>query len=148
MPSNRAPTDAALRTAADLRAAGNAWEAVAAGVGLPAETVRRWPQRYPVRWRKALDASARRTLSEANAEAVTVLRTQLRSKDEKTVREAAHKLVQIHVALTKVRRPTKGGAKQSSPPGYADRLVNYVRGKTREQLIAGAVEPESRAGAD
>lgn len=148
MPANNPPSPAVLRKAADLRAAGNAWEAVAAAVGLSAETVRKWPQRYPVRWRKALATFERRTLTEATAEAVAMLRTQLRSKDEKSVREAAHKLVQIRVALTKARRSPRGGTQKSSPPGYADRLVNYVRGKTREQLIAGAAESERRAGAD
>lgn len=140
MPANNPPSPAVLRKAADLRAAGNAWEAVAAAVGLPAETVREWPQRYPVRWRKALAAFERRTLTEATAEAVTVLRAQMRSKDEKTVREAAGKLVQIRVALSKARRPANGGAKQSSPPGYAERLVNYVRGLTHEQLAAACAE--------
>lgn len=148
MPANHPPPAATLRTAADLRAAGNAWEAVAAAVGLPVRQVRRWPERFPTRWRKALDAAARRTLVEATAEALLMLRNQLRAKEEKTVREAALRLVQLRMALDKARRPPKAAAPSATPPGYADRLVNYVRGKTREQLIAGAVESERRAGAD
>jgi transcriptional regulator with XRE-family HTH domain len=131
-----------LRKAADLRAAGNAWEAVADAVGLSPGAVRRWPQKYPAPWRAALEEATRRTLAEATAEAVTMLRRQLRSPNEKAVREAAQQLVQIRVALDKAR-PPKGktpSAASADPPAYAQRLVNYVRGLTHEQLAAACAE--------
>ncbi len=136
MPKSQPPSAAVLRKAADLRAAGNAWDAIGAAVGCSAATVRKWPLRYPARWRQATLAAERRMLSEGTAEAVIVLRKQLRSESEKTVREAAAKLVQIRVALERGRKPPKKQqtANPTDPPGYADRLVRHVRGLTREQL--------------
>jgi hypothetical protein len=130
-----------IRTAADLRAAGNAWERVADEVEYPLDDVREWPQRYPMRWRKAIEAAVRRTLAEATAEAVLYLRKQLRSENDKSVREASLKLAQVCILLEKARRPAKGDTQQpTSPPGYADRLLNYVRGMTDEQLAEEMAE--------
>jgi len=137
-----------IRTAADLRAAGNAWERVADEVEYPLVEVREWPQRYPTRWRKATEAAVRRTLSEATGEALLYLRKQLRSENAKVVCEASLKLVQVRVLLEKAHRPAKGDTQQTtSPPGYADRLLNYVRGMTDEQLAtAGDSESLQAAG--
>ena len=132
-----------IRTAADLRAAGNAWERVADEVGYTPAEVREWPQRYPARWRKGIDAAVRRALAESTAEAILQLRKQLRSEDEKSVREAGLKLVQVRVMMDKARRPAKGDQQQpTSPPGYADRLLALVRGMTDEQLAEEVAEME------
>lgn len=146
MPPNKPPPADVFRTAADLRAAGNAWEAVADAVSLPVAEVRAWPVQYPEWWRKALTAAGRRFLAEATNEAILQLRKQLRADDTKTVREAALKLVQVRVALDRAARPPKGDTKRSSPPGYAERLVNYVRGLSREQLAAACAEESGREG--
>ncbi len=134
MPVNTPPTTATLRKAADLRAAGNPWDAIGAAVGCSGKTVRKWPLKYPARWRQALRAAERRTLLDATAEAIMVLRTHLRADDEKTVREAAAKLVQIRVALDRARKTKKQQPAGTDPPGYADRLVRHARSLTREQL--------------
>lgn len=122
-----------VRAAAESRAAGNAWEKVAADVGRTTAVVRTWPRRYAGVWREAFADAERRALAEATAEAVVLLRKQLRSEDEKAVREASLKLVQIRVMLEKADRAE---TKQStdSPPGYADRLLASVRGMTDEQV--------------
>jgi hypothetical protein len=130
------PSGRRLRAAAESRAAGNAWEKVALDAGRPLAVVREWPKRYPTVWRKAFAEAARRSLAEATAEAVVVLRKQLRSKSEKSVREAGLKLVQIRVALEKVARTADDTNPSDSPPGYADRLLASVRGMTDEQLEA------------
>ena len=70
MATNNPPSEAVLRKAVELRAAGNSWDAVGAAVGFAAETVRKWPMKYPARWRKAARAAETRTLMEATAEAV------------------------------------------------------------------------------
>jgi hypothetical protein len=134
MPANTPPTAAALRKAADLRAAGTPWDAVGAAVGCSGATARKWPLKYPARWRSALRAAERRTLLDATAEAILVLRTHLRADDEKTVREAAAKLVQIRVALDRGRKPSAKQPAGTDPPGYADRLVRHARSLTRDQL--------------
>lgn len=136
----RPPPARLLRTAAELRALGNAWEKVAAEVGQPAKVVKSWPQRYPARWGQAFDAAVRQTLAEATAEAVLVLRKQLRSDDEKSAREASLKLVQVRTALDKATRPAKGDPQRATPPGYADRLLAHIRGMTDEEVEAATRE--------
>ena len=46
--------EALLTQAAELRAAGQTWETVAAAVGRSAETVRRWPKQHPKLWLRLL----------------------------------------------------------------------------------------------
>ena len=126
-----------IRTAADLRADGNAWERVADEVGCTPAEVRMWPQRFPARWQKAFAAAVQRALVEATSETITLLRKQLRSKNDESVREAGMKLVQIRIVLEKAARPPQGDTQPtSSPPGYADRLLALVRGMTDEQIAA------------
>lgn len=145
MPTHSPPTASSIRLAAELRAAGNAWEKIAKDVGRPLADVRTWPQRFPTRWRKAIEAAERRTLAESTAEAVLVLRKQLRSEDEKSVREAGMKLVQIRVALEKLYAATETDKSSDSPPGYADRLLALVRGMTDEELAVAGRTPGPQA---
>ncbi|MCU0706069.1 MAG: hypothetical protein MUF18_19070 [Fimbriiglobus sp.] len=130
-----------VRLAAELRAAGNAWEKIAADVDRPVKVVREWPRRFPAQWRRAFAIHERRMLAEATSEAVVVLRQQLRSKDEKTAREAGVKLVQVRTMLEKARGPKAEKPKsKSSPPGSADRLLAILRGMTDEELRQAALE--------
>lgn len=95
------PPAAAIARVAELRAAGSAWDAVAREVGRKAETVRKWPRNYPDLWRAAFAEAKKAVVDEVAAESVLKLRQQLRSTDEKTVRDAAQKLIQYRVALNK-----------------------------------------------
>lgn len=141
MPSPLPPSGDTLRRVAELRVAGHAWETVAEAVGVSPETVRKWPQRYPARWRAAHAVAERRLLDDATAEAVLTLRRQLRSEDEKSVREAAHKIVQIRIAVMNARRKSKAARSNTPhPPGYADRLLALVRGMSHEQLADAVAE--------
>lgn len=141
------PSARRLRRAAELRAAGNAWEKVAADVGVRLAQVRAWPQQYPNRWRKAFDAAERQLLTEASIEAVAYLRKQLRSENVRIVRAASLKLVQIRVALERVRRTPDADKPSDTPPGYADRLLAYVQGMTDEELAAAA-DPEGHQASE
>jgi hypothetical protein len=141
------PSARRLRIAAELRAAGNAWERVAAAVRLPLAEVRAWPHRFPARWRKAFARAERQAVVAATAEAVELLRRQLRSDDPKVVREASMKLVQIRVALRRGRRKPETQKPSDTPPGYADRLLAYVRGMTDEELAAAAAAGSTRTQA-
>lgn len=95
------PPAATFARAAELRAAGSSWEAVAREVGRAAETVRKWPYYFPDLWRAAFAEAKKAVVEEVAAESVLKLRQQLRSKNEKTVRDAAQKLIQYRVALGK-----------------------------------------------
>jgi hypothetical protein len=67
----------------ESRVLGLKWEAVAAKVGRRAETIRRWPTRFPQAWRRLYRAAECRILAEAGAEARSVLRHLLFSEDER-----------------------------------------------------------------
>src|SRR4051812_50110550 len=89
MPKNQPPSATVLRKAADLRAAGNAWDAIGAAVGCSAQTVRKWPLRDPARWQRATLAAERRMLAEGTAEAGVGLREEARPEGGEKGRGAA-----------------------------------------------------------
>ena len=80
---------AVMELAAQQRAAGSSWDAVAAKVGRGTRTCRGWPAAYPDVWRRLYRQAERHLLAEAGAEAVAILRTLLRSQDDKTRLAAA-----------------------------------------------------------
>lgn len=123
-------SDDLLMRAAELRAGGATWDAVARELNRAAATVSAWPRRFPKRWQAAMRAAEQQTLGEAGAESVHVLRKQLRSRDEKSAREAARTLTQLHA---------KGRAAAPDPEPESSASVNpllaaFVNGKTDEQL--------------
>lgn len=110
MPTFPPPPDELLAQAAELRASGASWEAVAGKVGRTERTVRQWPTTYARRWKKFLRIAEQQQLTDATAESVLTLRRQLRSPDEKAGREAATKLIQFRVAAGKRSSSRRGKA--------------------------------------
>lgn len=139
--SRSAPPDRLLAEAAELRAGGSSWEAVAAQVGRAAGTVRRWPTLYRARWAAALRAAEARIATEAAAESVLTLRQQLRSEDHKLSRDAAHKLIQYRVALGKKKpaRPTKTGPAPGSEVVRVAAYLEALSDDQRDQLLDRAL---------
>ena len=135
MPSPKPPPKDLLALAAEARAGGAAWDAVATKVGRAADTVRRWPTAYPAAWAAAFRAAERRLLAEATAESVHTLRKQLRSDDEKASRDAARNLIQFRVASGK---RTKRPARPKAAAGASDaaRVAAYLEGLTDAQIDA------------
>lgn len=91
------PTPAVARlmeAAAEKRAAGYSWNKVAELVGRKLETVRKWQTRYPELWRQLLQAARDQHATDAAAEALSILRTQLRNQDDKLVQAAAKAIIQ------------------------------------------------------
>jgi hypothetical protein len=131
--TRRPPSASQLRKAAEARAGGASWEAVAALVGRKAATVRRWPAVYAERWARAARAAERQLLADATAESVHTLRRQLRSDDEKTSREAAQKLIQFRVAVGKTAKPKPGPA-AAKPTSDVQRAAAYLETLTHDQL--------------
>jgi len=132
--SVKPPPDHLLALAADLRAGGAPWDAVADKVGRAAETVRRWPAVYPAAWSAAARAAEQRLLAEATAESVLTLRKQLRSEDEKAGRDAARSLIQFRVATSKKARRATGSPVR--PTTDATRIAAYLEGMTDAQIDA------------
>lgn len=140
MSANKPPADSALARAAELRAAGSSWEAVAAALNRSADTVRRWPSLYPARWRAALRDAERRLVSEAGAESVLVLRQLLRSDDEKVRRDAARFLIYLRLELAKLDQKAAADTSPAEPASDAARLVAFLEGHSDEQVERLAAE--------
>ena len=87
------PTAKTIRLAAELRAAGKSWELVARRMRRRVDVVSEWPEKFADTWRDAYEQARERVLADALAEAICVLRQQLRAEDEKIRLEAARKLV-------------------------------------------------------
>lgn len=131
MPSNRPPSDDCLRLAAELRAGGHTWDAVAARLRRSPETVRRWPAQYPDRWRDATQHAERRLAAYADGESVAILRQLLQSKDERMRWHAARALVLLRLELARLdlRTPAK-----TTRPDATDLFARLLGSPTEEQL--------------
>jgi hypothetical protein len=141
MPAFKPPSDELLTHAAELRAAGLSWEAVAAKVGRSAETVRKWPTAYPDRWQSLLHAAERRLVCEAGAESVLILRQLLRSADEKIRRDAARLLVNLRLELAKLDLQAAAHA-AAAPTSDAARLLAHLLETHSDEQLAQLVAAE------
>lgn len=134
-------TDEQLMQAAELRAGGAKWETVAQALNRANSTVQEWPRRFAARWRAALRVAEKQALGEARAESVHVLRKQLRSEDEKSAREAARTLAQLHAK----EAAAESNGEPANPVAVNPLLAAFVNGKTDEQLLelADALQPDA-----
>jgi len=92
-----------LQRAAEMRANGATWDAVAKALKRSPDTVRGWPRLHAERWAAALEYAKAQTLEEASAETLHTLRHQLRSPDEKIANQAARSVTQLQLGLLKSR---------------------------------------------
>jgi hypothetical protein len=153
MPPKRPPPAALIAKAAELRAAGSSWEAVAREVGRATETVRKWPAVFPDLWQPAFRDAKKAVVDEVTAESVLKLREQLRSEDEKIVRDAAQKLIQFRVALGKQKAAKQkadrkphgldlSGMTDAELDALYDRLLPaYLADRERRERANAAVGP-------
>ncbi len=112
-----------LAVAAELKAAGASWATVAARVGRAADTCRRWPGLYPDLWQRFARQAERQQLADAGAEGLVVLRTMLRSEDEKIRRDVARILITL-------REQARAAEDRAAPPPADDfgRIESYLEG--------------------
>ncbi len=134
MPRQPIPSDAVLARAAELRAGGSNWEAVAAKLNRSAETVRKWPALHPERWQAALHQAERRLVAEASAESVLILRQLLRSDDEKVRRDAAEFLVELRLTLAKLDDKSHLEHSTNALTSDSARFAAYLQGHSDEEL--------------
>jgi hypothetical protein len=118
-----------VTTAAELKAAGASWAAVALRVGRSPDTVRRWPALYADAWRRLVGDAERQLLADVGAESVTTLRQMLRSEDEKIRRDAARTLLAL-------RDKAKAGAGDDAAGagGKWSPIVAYLERLTDDQI--------------
>lgn len=99
MSASQIPSDKILK-AAQLRRGGASWSEIALVVGRNRQTVRRWSEEHSQEWQEAIDAlekseSLETNLESAAREAILILRSLLRSQDEKIQRDAAKTLLDL-----------------------------------------------------
>ena len=99
MPTPSEAMLALLTTAAETRARGGGWEAVAAKVARSAETVRRWPHTYPEIWLRLWDELRREIATEYAAYSRTTLRLLAADKDKRLRLHASKYLSDLDVKL-------------------------------------------------
>src|SRR5262245_59681589 len=102
MPRQKPPSDELFATAAELRATGATWEAVAEHVDRAARIVRRWPRKYAERWTAALLQDERLMAAQSDCESVLTLRKLLQSQDERVRWHAAKCLIARRVERDKI----------------------------------------------
>jgi hypothetical protein len=149
----RAVPEKLLVRAAELRAAGLSWRAVARQVERSEITVQRWPWYYPVRWDAAYRQAEAELVDEAAAESVVVLRQMLRSEDVKVQQSAAAKLM-AHRGRLERRRPLRDKRKspdheRASRPAlrlaaFLENLSEDEEMQLLERALPGAVEELER----
>lgn len=85
-----------LEKAAKLRAGGATWATIATAVKRSAAVVQRWPKEQADDWRLAYETAKKDLEVETENELLYVLRSLLRSRDEKIRCSAAAMFLQLH----------------------------------------------------
>jgi predicted transcriptional regulator len=150
MPAAKPPTPEQLALATEMRVAGATWEAIAQELGFSASAVRRWEKRFGKRWWQLTAFAERRLMAQATGEAVTALRQQLRSENEKTSREAAQRLIQLRIVMERGRVARKHKKKPKRPKtlnGESRRIAHHLEALSDGQIDALLREVDEEAGA-
>jgi hypothetical protein len=113
-----------LAVAAEMRVNGKSWAAVAARVQRSPETCRKWPREYPDAWRRLYREAEEHLIADAAAESVVVLRSLLRSEDERTRRDVARFLATLRLNLRKLEGKQPRPA--ATPDNDAARILAYL----------------------
>jgi hypothetical protein len=121
--------------AADLRARGVSWAAVAAKVGRKVMTVEEWPKRFPELWKQALAEARLASASETASEGGAVLRLLLRSQDEKIKRDAVRLSLEFE-AQALARMQPAAERDEDTPDSEAVRIVRFAQGMSHDEIRA------------
>ena len=117
-----------VKRAAELRVSGLSWEQVAKKMRRNAGTIHHWPSNYPEHWEQLSDAARRALTYEASDEAVSVLRTQLRGKEDKVSQVAAKELMHNKQSLD--------GASTPYVPSNLHRFADYLEGLSDDEFTS------------
>jgi hypothetical protein len=122
--------------AADLRARGVSWAAVAAKVGRKVMTVEEWPKRFPEVWKQAFAEARVASASETASEGGAVLRLLLRSQDEKIKRDAVRLSLEFEARALARTQPAAERDDEDTPDSEAVRIVRYAQGMSHDEIRA------------
>ncbi len=130
-------TEEELRIAALKRAEGNCWEAAAKAIRKKADELRDWIRLNPVPWKEAYLRAEEEVSSEAGAEGLFRLREQLRNDDEKVVRAAAYRLVQLRIALRRIHVRSQETKVAATRAGLLASQLSVLSDEELETLLNG-----------
>ncbi len=145
-----------IKAAADLRAGGASWAKVGERLNREPDTCRDWPRRYPAAWRRAYRAAEDLFTEEAGAEAKTMLRLFMRSKNEKIGLAAAHALHRARENRRAEEDRAERAARAEADPARAEalRIAEYLTRLTDaqtdavvEELVQRTIDARARAAA-
>ena len=135
MPNTKIPSDKLLIHATELRATGLSWAVIGRELNRKPESVQRWEELAPAKWRQFYNRAMKRNARDVTAESVTALRQDLRDhKDKKARRDSATKLLRYGMVALKpsAKKPTKKNAEGPTSAGV--RFAKYVESLTPDQL--------------
>ena len=135
MSKSKIPSDKLLLQATELRATGLSWAVIGRELNRKPESVQRWEELAPAKWRQFYNRAMKRNARDVTAESVTALRLDLRDqKDKKARRDSATKL--LRYGMVALKPTAKKAAKKSNagPSSAGIRFAKYVESLTPEQL--------------
>ena len=139
MPRQQPPSNELFTRAAELRAMGLSWEAIAKEVNRVERTVRGWQRKYAERWTAALLQAERLMSAQSDCESVLTLRKLLLSQDEKVRWHAAKCLIARRNEREKIELKTPV-IPHTPLTSEAARLIAFLDGQTDEELTAITAE--------
>jgi hypothetical protein len=134
MPRKKPPSEALFARAAELRAAGVAWETIAKEVNRAVRTVYYWPRKYPKLWADALVQAERNMTGQSDSEAIRALRGLLMSQDEKIRWHAAKSLIVRRLERDKIELKVQSRNPQRPLTDEARELLYFLDEHSNEQL--------------
>jgi hypothetical protein len=147
--SPRASTLARITRAAEMRAGGSSWPAIAKALSCSPRVCTRWPTDYPDLWAQLYAEALAERDDAAEAESIRALRAMLRQADVKLQREAARDLLRILQARDQRQRPVTD--QPHLPCGIDDheRLEALLDATAPDDTLADGHEADSiNAGAE
>lgn len=130
-------TEVLLRKAALLRAGGMPWKQVAVECNRKLNAIEKWPGRYPVEWVAAFNQARADVIDEAEAEAMRVLRGELRG-DEPPVRVTAATGILRHATANRPQKVDVNMVVQQTAAGIEEVAASLgLPDETIDALLEG-----------
>jgi len=111
----------ALARAAEWKALGASWPAVADQLGEEVEVIRGWTKDYPVDWDRMMRHARAEATEAAISEAYQVLLNGMRSQDERIRHESAKIVERVLARQKKKRTPTANKERAATQKGERSR---------------------------
>ncbi len=129
--------------AAEMKAAGSSWEAIAIALQRTVQTVKKWPRVYANEWQVMFGQFEKQFVDEAAAESVLALRKQLRIEKSTLSVQAADKLIRYRISRAKSTSappPNEGMSAEERDLQFTKELEEEARQAERTAAALAASE--------